>query len=123
VAKFFGVPADGLTAQQVVGQFMTADFPNATVDYQIPDARVGYQNGFGEFATYGPQSGSGPYNRQRAMVIAAVKNGLALVAEANGPYFWRKFNNPVNHGSGCPHPVSAVSDLENSAADVVCRHE
>jgi hypothetical protein len=71
------------------------------VDYQIPDARVGYQNGFGEFTTYDPQSGSGPYNRRRAMVIAAVKNGLALVAEANGPYLWPKFKKPGQPRVGC----------------------
>ncbi len=108
VAKFFGVPAEGLTAQEVVSQFMTSEFPNATVDYDIPNAKVGYQSGFGQVATYDPQSGSGPYNRQRAIVMAAVKNGLALVTEANGPFYWPKFNNPINHGSGANLAIAFV---------------
>jgi hypothetical protein len=100
VAKLFGVSAPGLTAQQVVDQFVTADYPNAKVDYAIPNAQVGYQSGAGEFVTWNPQTGSGPINTLRGMVMVAVKNGLALVAEAKGPFYWPKSNNEINHGSG-----------------------
>lgn len=47
---------------------------------------VGYQPGYGEVADTWPQSSTASYRRIRILVLAAVKNDLALVAFATGPY-------------------------------------
>jgi hypothetical protein len=47
---------------------------------------VGYQLGYGEVDDVYPQDGSGKYQRLRVLVMVAVKNDLALIAAAIGPY-------------------------------------
>jgi hypothetical protein len=84
-ALFFSVPADNLTAREIAEQFIKADFPNAKLAYEIPNASVGYQPGYGEIDDFVPQSGSGTFKPQRVLIMVAIKNGLALVAEAAGP--------------------------------------
>jgi hypothetical protein len=97
-ALFFSVPADNLTARQIAEQFIKADFPNAKLAYEIPNARVGYQLGYGEIDDFVPQSGSGTYKPQRVLIMVAVKNGLALIAEAAGPL--SKPEDEAGHPSG-----------------------
>jgi hypothetical protein len=99
VARFYGVPANGLTAQAIANQFVQAHFSNAKVVYEIPNAQVGYQSGYGEVAGYEPQSSSGPSKPQRVVILVAVKNGLAAIVEANGPWLPPK-DNPQDHGTG-----------------------
>jgi hypothetical protein len=97
-ALFFSVPADNLTARQIAEQFIKADFPNAKLAYEIPNARVGYQLGYGEIDDFVPQSGSGTYKPQRVLIMVAIKNGLALIAEAAGPL--SKPEDEAGHPSG-----------------------
>lgn len=97
-AQLFGVAANNLTPQEIAERFRAANFPNATVGYVIPNARVGYESGYGELDNVDPQSASGPYAPQRVLIMVAVKNGLALVAEASGPLFAPK--NYHGHGTG-----------------------
>jgi hypothetical protein len=87
-AQLFGVSANNLTPQQIAQQFIKARFPNATLGYEIPNARVGYQGGYGEIDNLIPQNSSGPYNPQRVLIMVAVKNGTAVIAEAAGPVFY-----------------------------------
>jgi hypothetical protein len=47
---------------------------------------VGYQPGYGEVDDFYPPSFASAYTRLRLLVLVAVKNGLALVAAAVGPY-------------------------------------
>ena len=47
---------------------------------------VGYQPGYGEIADDWPQSSDASYSRVRILVMTAVKNDLALIAFATGPY-------------------------------------
>lgn len=101
-AMFFSVPAKDLTPRQIAEQFVKADFPSATLGYVIPNARVGYQAGYGEIDDFVPQSGSGSYAPQRVLVMVAVKNGLALVTEAVGP-----FHQPEGEG----HATGANLDI------------
>jgi hypothetical protein len=59
---------------------------------------VGYQPGYGEAADCWPQGSNSSYMKMRVLVMAAVKNDLALVAAAVGPF--RAFG--PDFGSGKP---------------------
>jgi len=61
-------------------------FPDAKIAYEIPNAMVGYQPGYGEVADSWPSGTSNSYIRIRTVLLVAVKNDLALVAGAVGPY-------------------------------------
>ena len=82
----FGEHADGRTAKQVVQQLVESRYPGATVDYEIPNASVGYQPGYGVVADVFPTASSATYTRLRVMILAAVKHDYALIATAIGPY-------------------------------------
>ena len=52
----------------------------------IPNAMVGYHAGYGEAADCWPQGSNSSYMKMRLLVMVAVKNDLALVAAAVGPF-------------------------------------
>lgn len=109
-AQIFGVPANNLTPQQIAQQFIKARFPNATLGYEIPNARVGYQGGYGEIDNLVPQNSSGPYNPQRVLIMVAVKNGTAVVAEAAGPVFY-----PADPGDTIMHATGAELQIADDS--------
>ena len=83
--ELFGVPAEGRPAEEVVDGLLKEKQPDATVAYVLPNATVGYQLGYGEVLdVYPPGGASG--SRTRIVVMAAVKNDLALIGVAIGPY-------------------------------------
>lgn len=96
--QLFSEPARGRSAQQIVTQLVDEAFPDNHVDYEIPNAMVGHHPGYGIVADYWPQGATADYERTRILVLAAVKNDLALVAGAVGPY--RRFGPEI--GSGKP---------------------
>lgn len=83
--ELFGVPANGRAAEQVIDDLLDEKQPDATVAYVLPNATVGYQLGYGEVLDVYPQGG-GAGARTRIVVLAAVKNDLALIGVAIGPY-------------------------------------
>jgi hypothetical protein len=97
----FGELAAGRTPRQVTEDVLHANFPDAVVDYQIPNAQVGYELGYGVVADVYNAGTSGDPARLRVLVMSAVKNGYALVAAAAGPY--HEFS--PDYGSG--HPSGA----------------
>lgn len=97
--RFFGIPANGREAREVVDEFTAEAFPDSITAYEMPNATVGFQPGFGVVADFTPSKGSDPL---RIIVIAAVKNDLALVAAANGPFM--QFGPGV--GPGPPSPAN-----------------
>lgn len=97
--RLFGVPAGGRDARQVVDQVIADTFPDAVVDYELPNATVGYTAGYGVVADFLAEKRADPV---RVIVIAAVKNDLALVAVADGPF--KQFG-PGN-GPGMPSPAN-----------------
>jgi hypothetical protein len=101
----FGEHADGRTAKQVVQQLVESRYPGATVDYEIPNASVGYQSGFGVVADVFPATSSATYTRLRVILMAAVKHDYALIAAAVGPY--HQFS--PDYGNG--HPSGANVEL------------
>jgi hypothetical protein len=97
--RLFGVPAAGRDARQVVQQVIDDFFPDAVVDYELPNATVGFQPGYGVTADFLAQRRADPV---RVIVIAAVKNELALVAVADGPFL--QFG--PGRGPGLPSPAN-----------------
>src|SRR4029079_12259995 len=54
--------------------------------YEIPNAMVGYVPGYGLVADCWPQGANSNYMRMRVIAMVAVKNNLALIAAAVGPF-------------------------------------
>ncbi len=96
----FGMPAEGRTPKQIAHQLMALKYSNATIDYEIPNAMVGYEPGFGIVADEYPQDVGNTFTHLRIVVMVAIRNDYALVAFAVGPYheFTRDFG--TGHPSG-----------------------
>jgi len=82
----WGEPAEKRSPKQVVDQMIAEYYPDATLDYEIPNAMVGYQPGYGAVFDQYPQDSSGRFTRLRLIALCAVKNDYALVVSAVGPY-------------------------------------
>ena len=93
-----GVPAQGRTAKRVVEDFLNESFPHGRTAYEVPNAMVGYQPGHGAVVDVWPQDGDASYQHLRVIVLASVKNDVALVIAAVGPY--RRFG--PDSGPGKP---------------------
>jgi hypothetical protein len=106
--QFFGVPAEGRTSKQIAEQLISEHYPDATTDYEIPNALVGYQPGYGVVKDEYPQDASGTFTRLRLLVMVAVKKDYALVAAAIGPY--HQFS--PDFGSGHPSGVNLQLALD-----------
>ncbi len=104
VLRLWSQPAAGRSAQEVVTDVLARSYPNARMSYEIPNAMVGYQPGYGEVADLWPQEADTTYRHLRVVLLAAVKNDLALIAGAVGPY--RQFS--PTFGPGRP----AAANLE-----------
>lgn len=103
--QLFGEAAGGREAKQVVWAAIRRAYPAAVTGYEIPNATLGYQPGYGVVADVWPQSTTAGYTRIRIVAMAAVKNDTALVAVATGP--WRRFR----PGFGPGTPSGANLDL------------
>jgi hypothetical protein len=106
--QFFGAPAQGRTSKQIAETLIGEKYPDATTDYEIPNALVGYQPGYGVVKDEYPQDASGTFTRLRLLVMVAIKNNYALVAAAIGPY--HEFT--PDFGSGHPSGVNMQLALD-----------
>ncbi len=97
--RLLGIPAAGREARQVVEDVIADFFPDAVAAYELPNATVGFQLGYGVVADFLPAKRAAPV---RVIVIAAVKDDLALVASADGPF--RQFK--PGSGPGPPSPAN-----------------
>ena len=98
--EFFGAPADGKTPKEIVEYLISQKFPDATTDYEIPNAMVGYEPGYGVVVDVYPNDARSAFTRTRLLIMASVKYDYALIAAAIGPYheFTREFG--PGHPSG-----------------------
>ena len=94
----FGESARGRTPKQIVWQVLSGKYPEATLSYEIPNASVGYQPGYGAVADVYARDSAASYTRLRVIVMAAVKHDYALIAAAVGPY--HEFS--PDYGNGQP---------------------
>ncbi|MET0699877.1 MAG: zinc ribbon domain-containing protein [Mycobacterium sp.] len=101
----FGEPARDRAAKDIAVDLIKEKYPDATVDYEIPNASVGYQPGYGFAVDEYPQNSIGGFSRLRVLMMVAVKHDYALVAAAVGPY--HEFS--PDYGSG--HPSAANLEL------------
>jgi hypothetical protein len=109
VMQLFSEPAKGRSARQVAAAILKRTHPDAKVAYEIPNAMVGYQPGYGELADDWPQSPTASYSRLRILVMTAVKNDVALVAFATGPY--RAFGPDFGPGPPSGANLEIASDM------------
>jgi hypothetical protein len=79
-------PAGNRSPEQIAKDLIKQTFPDTRTAYKIPNAMVGYHPGYGEAADCWPQGSNSSYMKMRVMVMVAVKNDLALVAAAVGPF-------------------------------------
>ena len=100
--RLFSRPASGRNSRQVLEQIMADAFPNAVTSYELPNATVGYHTGYGVAADFHPLGSANVADTLRVIAIAAVKNDLALIAVAAGPF--REFT--PGFGPGPPSPAS-----------------
>lgn len=101
-------PADGRSPAQIAQSLLEETYPDAVKAYEIPNAMVGYQLGYGEVADVYPQDAAGNYVRLRLVILVAVKNGLGLVAGAIGPF--RRFT--PDFGPGQPSAANLQLALD-----------
>lgn len=104
--RLFGQSADGRVARQVVEDLLDKTFHGAEVAYEVPNATVGYQPGYGVVVTL---QRPGTLTVSRAVVMAAVKNDLALIATAEGPF--RRFTPEFGPGPPSAANVEIAMDL------------
>jgi hypothetical protein len=102
VLRLFSEPARGRDARRIVEDLWAGQYPNAVSAYELPNAAVGYEPGYGVVADFQPP-GLSSRSDQRLIVIAAVKNDLALIAVAEGPF--RRFS--PDFGPGPPSAANA----------------
>ena len=96
--QLFSQPAANRTPKDIATALVKQTFPDTRIAYEIPNAMVGYQPGYGQVADCWPQGANSSYMKMRVLVMVAVKNDLALVAAAVGPF--REFG--PDFGSGKP---------------------
>ncbi|MFL0288209.1 zinc ribbon domain-containing protein [Mycobacterium sp. SMC-21] len=106
--QLFSRPATGRHPKDIAAELVRSTYPDAKTAYEIPNAMVGYQTGYGVVADWYPQGASRQYSRMRLLVLVAVKNDLALIAAASGPY--HRFG--PDFGSGKPSAVGLQLALD-----------
>jgi len=106
--QLFSRPAAGRTPKEIAVELVNQTFPDTKTAYEIPNTLVGYQHGYGLAADLWPQGAMTSYSRMRVIVMVAIKNDLALIAAAVGPY--RAFG--PDFGSGKPSAANLQLALD-----------
>ena len=107
--RLFSQPAGGRDAEQIVDDLMADGFPDAQVAYELPNATVGYHLGYGVVADFQPIGVANRTDQLRIIMIAAVKNDLALIAAADGPF--REFTPEFGPGPPSPANLQIAQDM------------
>lgn len=107
--RFFSEPAAGNDAQQIAGAFLADAFPGSRLAYELPNATVGFEPGYGVVADFVPMGNATIEDQTRIIVIVAVKDDLALVAVAKGPF--RRFTPSFGPGPPSPANLQIAQDM------------
>lgn len=100
IMRLWGEPARGRDARDITMMLLLDKFPDSRVAYEIPNTLVGYHPGYGVAADDWPDGQNVVASRTRILVMVAVKDDLALIAAAAGPF------SEFGPGSGPPTGVS-----------------
>jgi hypothetical protein len=100
--RLFSQPAQGRDARKVAADLLGQMFPDAVKAYELPNAILGYEPGYGEVADDWSKGTSTGSQHLRIVIVVAVKNDLALVAGAVGPF--HQFG--PEDGPGPPSPAN-----------------
>lgn len=106
--RLYSEPARGRVARRVVTDLLAERYRGASIAYELPNSMVGYQLGYGVFADF---QKPGPATRfdMRVVVMAAVRNDLALIAVAEGPF--RRFGPDFGPGPPSSANLELAMDL------------
>lgn len=107
--RLFSQPAAGRDSEQIAKELLEDGFPDAQTAYRLPNATVGYHPGYGEVADYQPLGAAATADRLRVIIIVAVKNDLALIAAAKGPF--REFTPSFGPGPPSPANLQIAQDM------------
>lgn len=99
VFTFAGEKSGGKSPEQLVAAVQARLYPNATRAYVIPRADVGAVTGYGAIYDVQIQAGTGTSVHGRAMVVAAVRGGVAVEVSGLGPYY------ATTRSDGHPNPA------------------
>ncbi len=100
--RLFSQPALGRDAATVAADVLGELYPDAERSYELPNAILGYEPGYGEVADDWPKGTATDDDHLRILIIVAVKNDLALIAGAVGPF--HQFG--PDDGPGPPSPAN-----------------
>lgn len=100
--RLFSQPAEGRDAKTVATDLLGEMYPDAVTSYELPNAILGYEPGYGEVADDWPKGTATDDDHLRILIVVAVKNDLALVAGAVGPF--HQFG--PDDGPGPPSPAN-----------------
>jgi hypothetical protein len=84
--QFTGDDPNGRSPEQIVNDVQQSTFPDATFVYAIPGADIGYAPGYGAVYDLFVNSAFGQSEHQRLVIIAAIKNGTAVIFYGTGPF-------------------------------------
>jgi hypothetical protein len=107
---FTAEPADGRTAEQVVDAIQGDKFPDATIAFSIPGAGLGYNPGAGNVYDATFRTAEADSVPARLLIVASVRNGLAVYMTAIGP---------IDSNWGMPHPNPSETRAGNLASALV----
>lgn len=105
---FVGEPANGQNAAQLVNGLQQSNAPNATLDYVLFNATVGYHLGYGASFQTTPNSSDGYGLTYEVVITCAVVNGYGVCAYGVGPRV--NVSAVVNHPTPSKLALSLWSD-------------
>jgi hypothetical protein len=113
-----GGSAAGKSASQIVDDVQSKNFPDAQPVYSIPDAAVGYTLGAGRVYDVTLSPANGQAVRDRLVVMAAIKKGIAVVIAGYGPYV-KSSPSSSGHPDPAETPLVHLGDFEETSMSVI----
>lgn len=107
----------GRSAQQIVSDLQSSNFPDAQQAYTIPGASVGYQPGYGNVYDVNVAPGGGQSVHDRLIVMAAIRGNLAIALVGLGPYEHVTRSNS-DHPNPAETPLVNLGDFHETLQSV-----
>jgi hypothetical protein len=105
-----------VTAETAVEQFVSQEFADTDLAYELPNPLIGYQPGFGDAFNVQPASTAGSTGTDQVVVTAAVHRGFVIVVQVDGALLPRvTSSSPYYDG----HPSPAGTNMAYGAGDVI----